>query len=42
MGRPEITYFDLRGPRIAAYRASPRRPAAIQYGPAGKIYPVET
>jgi glutathione S-transferase len=26
-------------PKIAAYLHSSRRPAAIQYGPAGKIYP---
>ncbi len=28
-------------PRIAAYLRSGRRPAAIQYGPAGRIHPVE-
>jgi len=28
-----------RRPRIAAYLESSRRPAAIMYGPAGKIYP---
>ncbi len=29
-------------PKIAAYLQSSRRPAAIQYGPAGKIYPADT
>ena len=29
-------------PRIAGYLRSSRRPAAVQYGPAGKIYPADT
>ena len=45
LASPQLAGFRERfaeRPRLAAYLQSSRRPAAIQYGPAGKIYPADS